>query len=141
VFLYNPDDVEIILSSHVYIDKSHEYRFFEPWLGNGLLISTGEHLQTRQTSLHFLGRITIMLNRIKDLSHLVYLKRRTQMAHTSQTHSADLPSERPEELHRPVQCQFESGRRQIEEGRREDVRLSRLHERMHSGDTSRLVNT
>uniref|UniRef100_A0A1B6D2F5 Cytochrome P450 n=1 Tax=Clastoptera arizonana TaxID=38151 RepID=A0A1B6D2F5_9HEMI len=42
VFLTDPRDVEIILSSHVHIDKSPEYRFFEPWLGNGLLISTGE---------------------------------------------------------------------------------------------------
>ncbi|XP_024870744.1 cytochrome P450 4g15 [Temnothorax curvispinosus] len=41
VFLMDPRDVEIILSSHVYIDKSTEYRFFQPWLGNGLLISTG----------------------------------------------------------------------------------------------------
>lgn len=42
VFLKDPRDVEIILSSHVHIDKSPEYRFFKPWLGNGLLISTGE---------------------------------------------------------------------------------------------------
>ncbi|XP_011647852.1 cytochrome P450 4g15 [Pogonomyrmex barbatus] len=41
VFLMDPRDVEVILSSHVYIDKSTEYRFFQPWLGNGLLISTG----------------------------------------------------------------------------------------------------
>ncbi|XP_018365058.1 PREDICTED: cytochrome P450 4g15 [Trachymyrmex cornetzi] len=41
IFLMDPRDVEIILSSHVYIDKSAEYRFFQPWLGNGLLISTG----------------------------------------------------------------------------------------------------
>ncbi|XP_015606549.1 cytochrome P450 4g15 [Cephus cinctus] len=41
IFLMDPRDVEIILSSHVYIDKSDEYRFFKPWLGNGLLISTG----------------------------------------------------------------------------------------------------
>nr|UZE89942.1 cytochrome P450 CYP4G282 [Chrysoperla zastrowi sillemi] len=41
VFLTDPRDVEVILSSHVYIDKSSEYRFFQPWLGNGLLISTG----------------------------------------------------------------------------------------------------
>lgn len=41
VFLMDPRDVEVILSSHVYIDKSSEYRFFQPWLGNGLLISTG----------------------------------------------------------------------------------------------------
>ena len=42
VFLIDPRDVEIILSSHVYIDKSSEYRFFQPWLGDGLLISTGK---------------------------------------------------------------------------------------------------
>lgn len=41
VFLTEPRDVEVILSSHVYIDKSAEYRFFKPWLGEGLLISTG----------------------------------------------------------------------------------------------------
>ncbi|KAF2897676.1 hypothetical protein ILUMI_08493 [Ignelater luminosus] len=42
VFLIDPRDVEIILSSHVHIDKSSEYRLFEPWLGNGLLISSGQ---------------------------------------------------------------------------------------------------
>lgn len=42
VFLFSPPDVELILSSHVYIDKSAEYDFFKPWLGDGLLISTGE---------------------------------------------------------------------------------------------------
>lgn len=42
IFLYDPRDVELILSSHVHIDKAEEYRFFKPWLGNGLLISTGQ---------------------------------------------------------------------------------------------------
>ncbi|XP_076238266.1 cytochrome P450 4g15 [Calliopsis andreniformis] len=42
IFLTDPRDVEVILSSHVYIDKSAEYAFFRPWLGNGLLISTGQ---------------------------------------------------------------------------------------------------
>lgn len=42
VFLFDPRDVEVVLGSHVYIDKSPEYRFFKPWLGNGLLISTGK---------------------------------------------------------------------------------------------------
>ncbi|XP_043270995.1 cytochrome P450 4g15 [Venturia canescens] len=41
IFLVDPRDVEVVLSSHVYLDKSTEYRFFKPWLGNGLLISTG----------------------------------------------------------------------------------------------------
>lgn len=42
VFLFDPRDIELILSSHVHIDKSPDYRFFAPWLGNGLLISTGQ---------------------------------------------------------------------------------------------------
>jgi len=41
VFLADPSDVELILSSHEHIDKADEYRMFKPWLGNGLLISTG----------------------------------------------------------------------------------------------------
>ncbi|RZF45606.1 hypothetical protein LSTR_LSTR016954 [Laodelphax striatellus] len=32
----------MILGSSVHLDKSTEYRFFKPWLGNGLLISSGE---------------------------------------------------------------------------------------------------
>lgn len=43
IFLTNPADVEIILNSSVHIEKSDEYRFFKPWLGNGLLISGGDH--------------------------------------------------------------------------------------------------
>lgn len=42
VFLYNPKDVELILNSNVHLKKSTEYRFFKPWLGDGLLISSGE---------------------------------------------------------------------------------------------------
>nr|UUB32667.1 cytochrome P450 CYP4G55 [Dendroctonus rhizophagus] len=42
IFLLDPRDVEIVLSSHVHIDKSPEYRFFKPWLGDGLLISSGQ---------------------------------------------------------------------------------------------------
>lgn len=42
IFLSDPDDVEVILNSHIHIDKASEYRFFKPWLGEGLLISSGE---------------------------------------------------------------------------------------------------
>lgn len=45
VFLADPRDIELVLSSQVYLDKSPEYRFFKPWLGNGLLISSGELLR------------------------------------------------------------------------------------------------
>ncbi|CAG9801779.1 unnamed protein product [Chironomus riparius] len=42
VFLVDPRDIELVLSSQVYLEKSPEYRFFRPWLGNGLLISSGQ---------------------------------------------------------------------------------------------------
>ncbi|GJQ75129.1 hypothetical protein Trydic_g9737 [Trypoxylus dichotomus] len=42
VGLFNPADVETILSSHVHLEKSVEYKFFQPWFGNGLLISYGD---------------------------------------------------------------------------------------------------
>ncbi|CAO1377861.1 unnamed protein product [Diamesa serratosioi] len=42
IFLMDPQDVEIILNSQVHIDKSDEYNFFRPWLGNGILISSGD---------------------------------------------------------------------------------------------------
>ncbi|XP_053678240.1 cytochrome P450 4g15-like [Anopheles nili] len=42
VFLTEPADVEIILNSYVHLEKSNEYRFFKPWLGDGLLISSGD---------------------------------------------------------------------------------------------------
>nr|AAW78325.1 cytochrome P450 family 4 [Chironomus tentans] len=48
VGLSDPRDVEIILGSQVHIDKSDEYRFFRPWLGNGLLISSGDKWRTHR---------------------------------------------------------------------------------------------
>lgn len=41
IFLFNPADIELILSSNVHLDKSSDYGVFKPWFGNGLLISTG----------------------------------------------------------------------------------------------------
>ncbi|KAI2474059.1 hypothetical protein C4B38_000146 [Diabrotica virgifera virgifera] len=38
----NADDIEVILGNSVYLEKSSEYSLFEPWLGDGLLISKGE---------------------------------------------------------------------------------------------------
>jgi len=43
VFLTNPDDIEIILSSNNHLQKAEEYRYFKPWFGDGLLISNGNH--------------------------------------------------------------------------------------------------
>ncbi|RVE40836.1 hypothetical protein evm_014512 [Chilo suppressalis] len=48
VFLNDPADAVPILNSHVHIDKSTEYDFFKPWLGEGLLISTGKKWQSHR---------------------------------------------------------------------------------------------
>lgn len=54
VFLTDADDVEVILNSHVHIDKASEYRFFKPWLGEGLLISSGNnHIKNTRIALEF----------------------------------------------------------------------------------------
>ncbi|XP_037936456.1 cytochrome P450 4g1-like [Teleopsis dalmanni] len=45
VFITNPADIEIILSSSEHLEKSEEYRFFKPWFRDGLLISKGAHWQ------------------------------------------------------------------------------------------------
>lgn len=42
VALTDPADIELILGSSLHITKSDEYRFFKPWLGDGLLISSGD---------------------------------------------------------------------------------------------------
>ena len=35
------DLLQVLLSSNKFIDKSSEYDFLHPWLGTGLLTSTG----------------------------------------------------------------------------------------------------
>ncbi|KAG5880483.1 hypothetical protein JTB14_035195 [Gonioctena quinquepunctata] len=42
VGILTAEDAEVILGSNVHLEKSKEYRMFEPWLGDGLLISKGE---------------------------------------------------------------------------------------------------
>ncbi|XP_034952015.1 cytochrome P450 4g15-like [Chelonus insularis] len=68
VFLMDPNDVEVILSSSVHIDKSPEYRFFKPWLGEGLLISTGEKWRTHRKII----APTFHLNVLKTFVPLFY---------------------------------------------------------------------
>lgn len=51
VIIYNPEDVEKILSSIKYADKSIVYTFLKPWLGEGLLISNGTKWQERRKIL------------------------------------------------------------------------------------------
>ncbi|XP_064005091.1 cytochrome P450 4V2 [Pogoniulus pusillus] len=48
VILYHPDSVEVILTSSKHIEKSYMYRFLHPWLGTGLLTSTGDKWRSRR---------------------------------------------------------------------------------------------
>lgn len=48
VVLTDPNDAEVILNSKVHINKAEEYKFFKPWLGEGLLISAGEKWRTHR---------------------------------------------------------------------------------------------
>ncbi|NWH56921.1 CP4V2 protein, partial [Geococcyx californianus] len=48
VILYQPDNVEVILTSSKHIEKSYLYKFLHPWLGTGLLTSTGSKWRSRR---------------------------------------------------------------------------------------------
>ncbi|GIY72349.1 cytochrome P450 4C1 [Caerostris darwini] len=50
VIFYKPETVEVVLSSTV-IDKGEEYRLLSPWLGTGLLTSTGKKWRFRRKLL------------------------------------------------------------------------------------------
>ncbi|XP_063012090.1 cytochrome P450 4V2 isoform X1 [Melospiza melodia melodia] len=48
IFLYHPDSVEAILNNSKHIEKSYLYKFLHPWLGTGLLTSTGDKWRSRR---------------------------------------------------------------------------------------------
>ncbi|XP_064098017.1 cytochrome P450 4c3-like isoform X1 [Macrobrachium nipponense] len=51
VALYNCTAAEVILSSQKHLDKSRDYNFLHPWLGTGLLTSTGQKWHSRRKLL------------------------------------------------------------------------------------------
>nr|XP_015926218.2 cytochrome P450 4C1 [Parasteatoda tepidariorum] len=51
VIFFKPETVEVVLSSNVTIDKANEYDFLHPWLGTGLLTSTGKKWRYRRKLL------------------------------------------------------------------------------------------
>ncbi|XP_037039616.1 cytochrome P450 4d1-like isoform X2 [Bradysia coprophila] len=49
VLLTNPRDIEVLLTSSKFIEKSETYRYLKPWLHDGLLLSSGyKWLQRRK---------------------------------------------------------------------------------------------
>ncbi|GAB1865918.1 Cytochrome P450 4g1 [Camponotus japonicus] len=51
IALVDPKDIEVILGSSVHLDKSVEYRYFQPWLGDGLLITTGDKWRRHRNAI------------------------------------------------------------------------------------------
>ncbi|XP_044012362.1 cytochrome P450 4C1-like [Aphidius gifuensis] len=57
VYVSDPDDIKVVLSSTSNIDKSPEYHLLHPWLNTGLVTSTGKKWQQRRkianTAFHY----------------------------------------------------------------------------------------
>ncbi|KAJ8736225.1 hypothetical protein PYW08_006881 [Mythimna loreyi] len=51
VVVYNPEDIELIMSSMKYGEKSQVYSILRPWLQDGLLLSKGSKWQERRKIL------------------------------------------------------------------------------------------
>ncbi|XP_023612937.1 cytochrome P450 4V2-like isoform X3 [Myotis lucifugus] len=60
IAMYKAETIEVILTSSEQIDKSHLYRFVEPWLGLGLLTSTGNKWRSRRKMLTSTFHFTIL---------------------------------------------------------------------------------
>nr|KAF6427353.1 cytochrome P450 family 4 subfamily V member 2 [Rousettus aegyptiacus] len=60
VVIYNAEVVETILSNSKQIDKSYFYKFLEPWLGLGLLTSTGNKWRSRRKMITPTFHFTIL---------------------------------------------------------------------------------
>lgn len=60
VVLYKAENVEVILTSSKQIDKSFLYKFLQPWLGLGLLTSTGNKWRSRRKMLTPTFHFTIL---------------------------------------------------------------------------------
>uniref|UniRef100_A0A452H4Q1 Uncharacterized protein n=1 Tax=Gopherus agassizii TaxID=38772 RepID=A0A452H4Q1_9SAUR len=60
VILYHPDAVEVVLNSSKHIEKSFPYKFLHPWLGTGLLTSTGDKWRSRRKMITPTFHFTIL---------------------------------------------------------------------------------
>ncbi|KAK1341780.1 hypothetical protein QTO34_016529, partial [Cnephaeus nilssonii] len=60
IIMYKAETIEVILTSSKEIDKSYLYTFLQPWLGLGLLTSTGDKWRSRRKLLTPTFHFTIL---------------------------------------------------------------------------------
>uniref|UniRef100_UPI00398EFA97 cytochrome P450 4V2-like isoform X1 n=2 Tax=Pristiophorus japonicus TaxID=55135 RepID=UPI00398EFA97 len=61
IVLFHAETVEMVLSSSKHLDKSYAYKFLHPWLGNGLLTSTGNKWRARRKLITPTFHFTILM--------------------------------------------------------------------------------
>ncbi|XP_060679852.1 cytochrome P450 4V2-like [Hemiscyllium ocellatum] len=61
VVLFHAETVEVILNSSKHLDKSYAYKFLHPWLGTGLLTSTGNKWRARRKLITPTFHFTILM--------------------------------------------------------------------------------
>ncbi|XP_071042489.1 cytochrome P450 4V2-like isoform X2 [Parasteatoda tepidariorum] len=74
VFFFKPETIEVVLSSNTNIDKAAAYNFLHPWLGTGLITSSGKKWRYRRKLLTPTFHFRILedfLPIISDHSHIL----------------------------------------------------------------------
>ncbi|KAJ8271753.1 hypothetical protein COCON_G00106120 [Conger conger] len=51
IILFHVETIEVVLNNTKHMDKAHAYEFLHPWLGTGLLTSTGDKWRRRRKML------------------------------------------------------------------------------------------
>ncbi|XP_067890516.1 cytochrome P450 4V2-like [Heterodontus francisci] len=62
IVLFHAEAVEVVLSSSRHLDKSYAYKFLHPWLGTGLLTSTGNKWRARRKLITPTFHFTILMD-------------------------------------------------------------------------------
>ncbi|ETE58963.1 Cytochrome protein, partial [Ophiophagus hannah] len=62
MLLYHQDTIEVVLRNSTFIEKSYLYQFLQPWLGTGLLTSTGKKWHSRRKMLTPTFHFTILVD-------------------------------------------------------------------------------
>ncbi|XP_062991790.1 cytochrome P450 4V2-like isoform X1 [Elgaria multicarinata webbii] len=75
--LYHAETVEVVLNSSKHIEKADSYKFLHPWLGTGLLTSTGGKWRSRRKMLTPTFHFTILddfLDVMNEQAHILVQK-------------------------------------------------------------------